>query len=238
MKTELVRHLTINITTSCILLMLVMALAGTRASALVVSGFNSGIISFDYSYPGIYPGYSSGPGGIGSAGDIWNVASIIDQNPVGLETTTGQATSAVWTFSTEGGQGATIGGTYGPLFESSSVVISATITGLTPNQAYDLYMYGAYWNMIWDVNGVDLSTTGIRFGSVNTLTDGVNYDVETVVADATGTLTFSNVSAQNGAPEISSWQLTPVPEPSTLGLLALGAGAFLIRWKRQRQSED
>ncbi|MGH7939513.1 MAG: PEP-CTERM sorting domain-containing protein [Limisphaerales bacterium] len=66
-------------------------------------------------------------------------------------------------------------------------------------------------------------------GNINTLTDGVNYDVETVVADPTGTLTFSDASGQYGTPYISSWQLTPAPEPSIYGLLAAGAGCVICR---------
>jgi len=203
-----------------------------ESNALAVV-FTSGIISFDYNLPGYYPGYTTGPGAIGSAGDTWNVTSIVGSSPVTLETTTGQATDVAWNFTTSGGQSVTLGGTYGPLFEDSSALTSSpTITGLTPDQTYVLYIYSAYWGQVWDVNGVNFSTPEIvNAGSVNTLTDGVNYDVETVTADATGTLTFSNVSSQNGPPEISAWQLTPVPEPSVCALLAVGASCLTWRMR-------
>ncbi len=50
--------------------LLLTALGMARASAQ----FSSGLIDFNYNFSNYgYPGYSTGPGAIGSAGDLWNL---------------------------------------------------------------------------------------------------------------------------------------------------------------------
>lgn len=206
--------------------LLLFALSAASASAQ----FNSGLIDFNYNAPNLgFPGYTSGAGAIGSTGDLWNSAVWASPNPVNLVTTDGSSSTVVWSISGGGGLGTTsLNGTYAGLLAASTGINSATLTGLTPNKQYNLYLYEAYWAMTFSVNGVDFSTPGVRFGTINTLTDGSQYDVETVTADATGTLAFTPVYAQNGDPLITSWQLMPVPEPSILALLAGGATLSLF----------
>ena len=207
-------------------------LAITRVSA---AGFNSGIIDFDYKFTGSgYPAYGPGAAAIGSAGDLWNTVSGDGQqnNPLNLYNTDGTSTSGIWSLSSGGSQANAIGGTYRRLFDVSVAFYSATITGLTPNQQYNLYLFSAVWNEEISVNGIDFTTSGIHSGIVNSLTAGSQYDVHTVTADSSGTLAFVPISAQFVTPYISSWQLTPVPEPSALGLLAVGVTALLVRRRR------
>jgi hypothetical protein len=215
-------------------------LASTRVSA---AGFNSGIIDFDFNYTEIgWPAYGPGAAAIGSAGDLWNSVSVTyfagqSPGPLNLYKTDGSSTSVKWFNAFGGGLGATIGGIYGRLFDASTYMNSATITGLTPNQQYNLYLYSVYWDEVISVNGVDFTTYGIRYGDVNSLTVGSQYDVHTVTADSSGTLTFEAISAQFGTPYISSWQLTPVPEPSTIslaGLVLLASAALqLTRFQKR-----
>ncbi len=163
--------------TSFFVALLLTALGMARASAQ----FSSGLIDFNYNFANYgYPGYSTGPGAIGAAGDLWNSVSTVDASPIDLETTGGNSTSVAWTISGGGGGSATpyINGTYAGLLQVSTVVPSATLTGLTPNLPYDLYLYETYWGETFSVNGVDFTTPGIRYGTVNSLTDGSEYDVK------------------------------------------------------------
>jgi hypothetical protein len=215
-------------------------LASTRVSA---AGFNSGIIDFDHNFTEIgYPAYGPGAAAIGSAGDVWNSVSMtyyggVPKDPLNLYNTDGTSTSVKWSLSSGGGLSDAIGGTYGRLFDVSVAFYSATITGLAPNQQYNLYLYSAYCDEVISVNGIDFTTYGIYSGSVNSLTAGSQYDVHTVTADSSGTLAFVSISAQFGTPYISSWQLTPVPEPSTIslaGLVLLASAALqLTRFQKR-----
>jgi hypothetical protein len=216
-------------------------LASTKVSA---AGFDSGIIDFDFNWNEIgYPAYGPGAAAIGSAGDLWNSVSIDyfagqSPGPLNLYETDGSSTSVKWFNAVGGGIGATIGGIYGRLFDASAYMNSATITGLTPNQQYNLYLYSVYWDEVISVNGVDFTTYGIRYGNVNSLTAGSQYDVHTVTADPSGTLTFEAISAQFGTPYISSWQITPVPEPNTIslaGLVLLATTVFQLTRSRSQK---
>jgi hypothetical protein len=212
-------------------------LAMPAGATVVAPGFNSGIINFDYSFPEIgYPAYGPGAGVIGSAGDLWNSVSTIyyagtQKPPLSLYNMAGASTSVQYFVLGGGGVSGADGGTYGRLFDVSTYVSSATISGLTPNQSYNFYLYSVYWDEQMSINGVTFTMPGVR-GSVDTLTAGSDYDVHTVTADSSGTLTFVPISAQFGTPYISSWQLTPAPEPPVLGLLAAGTAALLVRCRR------
>jgi len=215
-------------------LVLLVFLSSFISARAVIFDFNSGVIGFDYNLADYgFPGYGPGPGAIGSAGDVWNTASTVDTSPLSLNKTDGTPTSAVWNLSGGGGVGSNIGGTYARLMDINTYFSSASITGLTPNRQYNLYLYNAYWDETIQVNGVDFFETGIRFGSVDTLTEGSEYAVHTVTSDSSGTLSFTPISwnATYGNPYITSWQLTPVPEPRVMAFAGL---LFLASWMRRR----
>jgi hypothetical protein len=213
---------------------LIMLMAGSNRAVTVNPV--TGTINFNFSYPGIgYPAYGPGPGAIGSAGDVWNTESLINaNNPLSLEQSGGTATTAVWSLASGGGVATTIGGTYGRLFDASAAFYSASISGLNPGQQYNFYLYSVYWSEVININGVDFSTSGINSGTVNSLSVGSQYDVHTVTADATGTLAFTPVSAQFGTPYITSWQLTPVPEPGSIQLVGVTLAAAYPFFRRRR----
>lgn len=219
-------------------------------SRVLANGFNSGIVDFNFNFSSSgYPAYGPGPAAIGSVGDLWNTASLGQGlYMINLYTTDGGSTSLQWDVSSGGGQATAVGGTYGSLFDVNCAFASASISGLTPNQSYNLYLYSSVWDEVISVNGTEFTTYGVHSGTtVDTLIGGSNYDVHTVTADSAGTLSFNEVSAQFGTPYLSSWQLTPVPEPSVLALLIGSAAALLVRdagyyralkWVRQCNRPD
>ena len=206
-------------------------LATIATARTSMANFNDGLIDFDYSVTNLvnYSPYGPGPAAVGSAGDLWNTSSQLGGGSLTLKRTDGTSTTAIWSLSSGGGVGANIGGAYGRLFDISVAIGTATITGLTPNRQYNLYLYEAYWGETIDVNGADFTTPGIRDGTVDSLTAGSQYDVHTVTADSSGVLTFAPVSAQYDTPYITSWQLTQVPEPSPISLVAIALAAALLR---------
>src|SRR5436190_8455527 len=215
--------------------LLTAALISERAHGLPL--FASGIIGFDYGEAGAgFPAYTTGPGAIGSVGDLWNTQDTANTSAISLMKNDGTMTSAVWQLSGGGGTATpNINGNYARLLDVSTWISSASISGLTPGASYYLYLYSVYSDENIRVNGVDFSTQGIRFGTVNTLQQGTDYDMHTVTADPTGTLSFVPISAQFGTPYITSWQLAAVPEPGALFV----AGMFGLAWAaRKRRHAD
>ena len=226
------------------ILFTILALATLADARVSAQGFNSGIIDFNYSDAGGgYPVYGPGAAAIGSAGDLWNTAGVGDlgQNvsPINLFNTDGTTTGVQWSYLGGGGISSGLPGTYGALIDVSTVFWYATLTGLTPNQPYDLYLYSTYSDEVISVNGTDFTTDGIQSGAVNSLTAGIQYDVQSVTADASGTLTFLPISSiESGAAFISSWQIEPVPEPSAWGLLPVGAIVLLVQRRRNTRTRS
>ena len=131
--------------------------------SLCRAGFDSGLINFDYSFPEIgLPAYGPGAAAIGSPVDLWNSRAVTDPfGPLLLHKADGTPTSVTWSVSTGGG-GATpnTSGTYARLMDADTLIYSATIANLTPNQDYDLYLFSGPWAQIIRVNGIDFSTPG------------------------------------------------------------------------------
>jgi hypothetical protein len=203
-----------------------------------LGGFDSGIINFDYSFPEIgLTAYGPGAAAIGFSGDLWNSRSAANPiPPLLLHKADGTPTSVTWSVSTGGGGGnPNTTGAYARLMDADTAIYSATISNLTPNQNYELYLFSGPWAQIIRVNDVDYSTAAYaHYGVVDTLTAGVNYEVHTVASDPAGTLSFLGIYSEfNGAPSITSWQLTPIPEPAAFSLLGLGSLAVLMvrRWR-------
>src|ERR1035441_1013882 len=212
---------------SAVAILAAAVLVGTRALA---GSFDSGIISFDYNWSAFgYVPYGPGPGAIGGIGDLWNSVSLDAQDPrnLSLMTTAGKPTSVVW-YAPSGGASAWCSrGPYGKLFDVQDACVSPAVRGLTPNQAYNLYLYDSQLAQVTSVNGVTFSTPPSTRADIYWLGNGVHYDMHTVVADSSGTLSF-----QDGLTAITAWQLTPVPEPSLFALAGLGASALMISRRR------
>lgn len=198
----------------------VCSIASTQAA------FYSGIIDFTYYYP---PGTPYGPGAaaIGSAGDLWNSAPVSGSlSP--LITTTGAQTDVGWSIASGGGAGTFMGGTYGALFSSETYFDTASISGLTPNAPYNLYVYASEFPNAFSVNNVSYSTP--YHYDTSSLHDGTQYDVETVTANSSGQLIFTS----SGGSVITSWQLTPAPVPEPTAISLGGLVLFLARRQFRR----
>lgn len=185
--------------------------------------FTSGIINYDqYCTACNYPPYGPGPGAIGLAGDLWNHGQLGSPTLIPhLTRTDGSATSVGWTIVSGGGVSIALGGRYGWLFSEASLYYNASITGLTPNQQYDLYVFSTFYGNQVNVNGVTFSTPPIRGGpDTEVMILGAQYDLHTVTANASGSLVFDGGY-------ITAWQLTPVPEPSGISLAWLALGTFV-----------
>jgi hypothetical protein len=193
-----------------------------------------------------------GPAVIGSGGDIWNLVSPATSpfNSSGsasaLRNTSGTATtdSVSWTTTGEFTRGlpqdpvAFDSTPYenlmsGYLFESGTGTI--TIGGLVAGEEYALYLYtqgdvnATGRRTTFTVNGGSPFTTSPGSNSTNTFISGQNYVLFDVAANASGNI--SVVYSKNaGEADVNGFQLTAVPEPSTvIPLLTLLAVAFLAR---------
>ena len=119
--------------------------------------------------------------------------------------------------------------------------ISLTWDGMTPGDTYQL----EFWvndgrNSVVDERSETLT------GGANTsaaLSYSGNYILGTFVADSTGqeTITLNpsggadiGASAQINLLELND--ITPVPEPSTLAVLAMGTGAMLLGYRRKNRA--
>jgi hypothetical protein len=117
---------------------------------------------------------------------------------------------------------------------------SVTIAGLDPFQQVILYLYGEGDNQggeretFFDANGVTGFTDEHAGMPHPVLVEGPDYTIpEDVFADASGSITIAYRPNAGGEAPFNGFQLTTVPEPSTLMLVGLAAmGVVAMRRKR------
>lgn len=207
-------------------------LSGSKSFAQ--SQFNSGVIDFD-TLVVHYGSYGPGPGAIGSAGDLWNSVGIGSSSASDLYATTGVTTSVGFSGTYLGGGGSyPPNGTLGDLFQLFSMWSSLSITGLKPSTDYELFLIGNYshTNEV-SVNGVTFLTPIVQL-PVSSMVDGIDYDMQIVMANSSGDLVFTGLI--NPDFYISSWQLTPAPEPECWALVSVGLLTTFCNylWRRRR----
>jgi hypothetical protein len=185
-----------------------------------------------------------------SASDQWNGITVNSSaTPIALNYANGSASPASMTFSSGGGYDvfsyggttAFLGNQWQSLMEDyiygDSIV---TLTGLTPNQAYEFVAYSQ-----GDVNAGKqgaIASFGLN-GNSQTLTKDINAGTlivgttyvqwGSVAADGSGTLTLVMSGAAGAERDLNGFQLQAIPEPSTLGLVSAGA-ALLLGYQRRK----
>lgn len=244
--------------------------AGMLQAQLIDVDFNGNSVGTAYGGGGVATGPTmSGAAVIGSAGDQWNgfadSAFTFASYPGGmsgsglaLNYANGTASGVTMSVVADGSYDAnetvwnntspfTVAGSpYSNLMQDliyANNPDTITLSGLTPNQAYELVLYnagdqnvGAGRTSTFTVNGI--TETSVWNGTANTLISGVDYaEFAAATSDASGKLVINfGVTGGSGALEtdLDGFQLTPdVPEPTTLALLGLGVVGG-VAWRRRQ----
>ena len=252
------------ITKSCMITLVTLAIAAsvsnwaatTRADTVNIQFEGTGVFT---GQQGSFSGNQGAYTGDGIAAPVWNVlsesASATSDSMSNLVTSGGLATSVGVSFTATSTYGdptspanALLGGT---LIASSNNTGTVTLAGLADSGNYTLYIYGqnAGYNSDITTYSITTGTGSPASGQFNNTVDGGsssgifynnstnnNYTIFDATANATGTLT---VSFTGGAGEgvLNGLQVigvTPVPEPTVIGMLAIGSGIGLLLLKRRR----
>jgi len=247
---------------------LVFALAGSIYAPVARAAF-SGLLNVDFgetspTFNAIPSLTYSGAAVIGSAGDVWNGPQSLfaftghqSASGISLLDSTGAATAVTLGYDITGGYNSGAGTspfdatTLAPLMRDyiydrtdTAAPGSVTLSGLTANGAYDLYLYSASdgpKETLFTVNGVNKVASSLGSNPA-TLTEGVNYLKYSGTADAAGDLTIlftANGTSFDGV--FSGLQLAttpsrgpagnPVPLPPALFVGIAGAG---LAWPMRR----
>ena len=252
------------ITKSCLITLATLAIAasasnwtaGARADTVNVQFEGTGVFT---GQQGSFSGSQGAYTGDGIAAPIWNVlsepASATSGTLSNLVAADNLPTSVGVSFTSTSTYGdptspanALLGGT---LIASSNNTGTVTLTGLADSGNYTLYIYGQNAGYNSDITTFSITTgTGSpAAGQFNNTVDGGsssgifynnstnnNYTIFDATASATGVL---QVSFTGGAGEgvfngVQIVGVTPVPEPTAIGLLAIGSGIGLLLIKRRR----
>jgi PEP-CTERM motif len=157
--------------------------------------------------------------------------NLYPYNPSAYGSNTLLSQFIAWNSCAGGGCGA------GP---GESTSISWTISGLAPNTAYDMFVYGAIANVSRSFNmtingttinvptyvyGSPIGPTGVNFANIVSNAQGDISGVGTGIGDNSSFLNEANWSG---------FQLVQAPEPSSLILLGTGMLAFAIAIARKK----
>ena len=141
---------------------------------------------------------------------------------------------------------------YGPMYQgfataASGGAVGLEVAGLSANTQYDITFYsfdenGSRTSLFTDyTGGGDSSLGSITYsnpsgaGSGNPTFDSEYSLTAEVTTDSTGRLIFSETEAGN-APVLNGFEISAVPEPSSLALAGLGGfgGLSLLAYRRRK----
>jgi hypothetical protein len=194
-----------------------------------------------------FGGAATGAGVIGTATDQWN--NLGGFSSANLNDTHGNPTGIALTGSANG-----ISGTYAHTvpnptittdyaYTVSNTPISMSLSGLTANGNYQLYLYSVTDNCCGGLRPASFSvdpSNGGQTGTVTAVTNlttwasGQNYIEFDVHANGSGVLSFQ-VAQTRGEADINGFQLQS-PEPSSFILCGLGAVGLLVAARRRRKA--
>ena len=209
------------------------------------------LINVDFGTTDASSDIQSGAAVIGSSGDTWNGFTTGSETDLALVDAGAQSTGVTMSYSNNGGgvyYGSTAftGGSYEPLMEdylygamTTAVGFTVTLSGLEEGD-YELYLYslGASTNRIATFTATtSVGSTSVTIGpagSIGTFVEEVNYGVLQVAVGSSDALTIQG-AATNAAyrAQLNGFQLTPVPEPTSMALMSLVAlGLLSCVWRR------
>jgi PEP-CTERM motif len=120
------------------------------------------------------------------------------------------------------------------------------ISGLNPNELYSMKIYGSHKfsdddNTVYSIFSDATYTTQVATANLNVQTPGSpnlhNRDqtvtISNVLPQAGNTLYMQFVGSNGNLGYLNSFELTGVPEPSSLLLVICGGAASLVGWRRR-----
>lgn len=126
---------------------------------------------------------------------------------------------------------------------TSSTGGSWTISGLVAGTNYDLYLYGQAGDTYGNTTNVKIgevtktsTNPGTPLLSVSTYLEDRNYvKFSSVAADGSGTISALVWDASGSAGMFNGFQISEIPEPGTLALLATGLlGLLAYAWRKRK----
>ncbi len=217
-------------------------------SALLLSGFAQANQLIDV---GVGTSTAVGAGVVGAAGDQWNQLGAGSLSASNLINSAGAPTAVAVSISANGG-----GGGFTNVSPNTSITqsydwstgnpIQVSLSGLTPNTPYSLYVYGVPDPCCNDTRPGSFAVAAGNGGATATVTGdttlltwvpGANYAVMSAHSNGAGQLSFTD-NQINGETDLNGFQLQVyTPEPASwclMGLASLGLLAVGRRAKANR----
>ncbi len=226
------------------------ALFTTLALLAGISSAHAASNLIDVQFVGYNSYYQTGAALTGNAGNSWNELTYGASNGTDALFYADKSASDVsisytaqnfWTAPAASYQFA--GTSYANLMRTSIAGygdgIQIDLTGLTAGHEYGFYVYTQGDNgstgrsLDITANGKDVGTATQT--NANTFIEGDNYLYFTTFADSSGDIAL-DANTLNGEADINGFQMMPVPEPTSLPLIAAGLGALGVVSLRRRRA--